>query len=277
MSLSLFKRKAAAVAAFALPLMAFNAFADNHLSKPMGFSQVLTFMGSGVINITQSEPFPGVSGCLGTLCTSDYFYTQIMGLNKQQLVQKREDAIAYFNREFGIDVNALIAQKRIELKPYTGNPDGEYRLYSVAGMDLPSAGWIVRDGGFYITVLDNGGIPLGGRHRGEKATPKNQMYYGNYNILATVPPHQLKEIIIRYESNEMAVISPDGLRTTFNTRTYNDRWGEGQSYVSYEFKLKADQTVLTNGREVMTFAKYPLTRDFPDYPSFDMKGNASAH
>lgn len=274
MSLHLFKRKFAAVAAFSLPLMAFNTYADTPLSKPMGFSQVLTFMGSGVINITKSEPFPGVTGCLGTLCTSDYFYTHIMGFNEQQVAQKREDAVVYFNQEFGIDVKTLVAQKRIELKPYTGNPDGEYRLYSVAGMNLPAAGWIVRDGGFYITVLDKGGIPLGGRHSGETATPKNQMYYGNYNILATSPPHQLKEIVISYESNEMAVISPDGLRTTFNTRTHNERWGEGQSYVSYEFKLNGDKTVLTNGREVMTFAKYPATRDFPDYPSFAMKGDA---
>ncbi|ACS85233.1 hypothetical protein [Musicola paradisiaca] len=273
MMLANVKRQTTTIAVFSLALMALNTDAADRLSKPMGFKQVLVFMGTGAIDVTKSEPFPGVTGCLGTLCSSDYFYTHIMGLNDRELAQKREDAIAYFNREFGIDVNALVAQKRIELQVYTGNPDGHYRLYSLAGMALPAEGWLVRDGGFYISVLDNSGIPLAGNHNGETATPLNQMYYGSYNILATSDSYKLREIIINYESNALAVISPDRLRTTFNTRTYNKRWGEGQSYVSYEFEQRGSSTVLTNGREVMTFSKYPTTRDFPDYPSFNMQGD----
>ncbi|AJC67813.1 MULTISPECIES: hypothetical protein [Dickeya] len=275
MMLHTFKRKTAAIAVFSLALMASNTYAAGFLPKPMGFKQVLVFMGTGALDITKTEPFPGVSGCQGTLCTSDYFYTHIMGLSSSEVAQKREEAIRYFNREFGIDVNALIAQNRIELKPYTGNPDGHYRLYSLAGMVLPSEGWVVRDGGFYITVLDSRGIPLAGNHRGETATPLNQMYYGSYNILATSDFQKTREIIVNYESNALAAISPDRLRTTFNTRTYSKLWGEGQSYVSYEFELSGGQTVLTNGREVMTFSKYPSTRDFPAYPSFDTKGDAA--
>ncbi|MBP2857469.1 hypothetical protein J8657_07630 [Dickeya oryzae] len=275
MMLHTFKRKTAAIVVFSLALMASNTYAADFLPKPMGFKQVLVFMGTGALDITKTEPFPGVSGCQGTLCTSDYFYTHIMGLSDSEVAQKREEAIRYFNREFGIDVNALIAQNRIELKPYTGNPDGHYRLYSLAGMVLPSEGWVVRDGGFYITVLDSSGIPLAGNHRGETATPLNQMYYGSYNILATSDSQKTREIIVNYESNALAAISPDRLRTTFNTRTYSKLWGEGQSYVSYEFELSGGQTVLTNGREVMTFSKYPSTRDFPAYPSFDTKGDAA--
>ncbi|ATO33781.1 hypothetical protein F6X50_00055 [Dickeya dianthicola] len=275
MMLHKFKRKAAAIAVFSLALMASNTHADARLSKPMGFKQVLVFMGTGALDIAKTEPFPGVSGCQGTLCSSDYFYTHIMGLSDSEVAQKREDAISYFNREFGIDVKALVAQKRIELKTYTGNPDGHYRLYSLAGMNLPTEGWIARDGGFYISVLDSNGIPLAGNHRGETATPLNQMYYGSYNILVTSDFHKPREIIINYESNALAAISPDRLRTTFNTRTYSNLWGEGQSYVSYEFELRGSDTVLTNGREVMTFSKYPSTTDFPDYPAFDMKGDAS--
>ncbi|TYL43731.1 hypothetical protein QUF31_02780 [Dickeya chrysanthemi] len=274
MQLRTFKRKAAAIAVFSLALMTFNAHAGERLPKPMGFKQVLVFMGTGSLNIANTEPFPGISGCQGTLCSSDYFYTRIMGLNQSELAQKREEAIAYFNREFGIDVEALVAQKRIELKTYTGNPDGHYRLYSMAGTILPSEGWIARDGGFYISVLDSNGIPLAGNHSGETATPLNQMYYGSYNILVTSDFNKSREIIINYESNEMAVISPDRLRTTFNTRTHSKLWGEGQSYVSYEFELRGGNTVLTNGREVMTFSKYPSTTDFPAYPPFDMKGDA---
>ena len=161
------------------------ALAKNQ-SLPDGFSDYLVYMATGTIPFTP-HPNAQISGCGTSLfCDGDYFQTVIMGRSQAEVDVERQRAKDYFLTRFGVDVDTLEADQRIVFSSFFLDPRGEYRAYTAANEKAPSEGWVVRDGGFVLTVLDPNGIELGGEFEGLGLPPipaGGLLLYGDYNIL----------------------------------------------------------------------------------------------
>ncbi len=241
------------------------------MSTPDGFDQVLLYMGTGIFDPNNPEPFPGVTGCNGGFCDGEFFQKEIMKRTDEEIAALEQSAKDYFNTEYGLNVDELVANGRIEFKDFTFNPDIQYRLYAKSGTRVPSEGWIIRDGGFHIVITDPNGIELGGDHVGKTATTNNMMFFGNYNILVTDRyGYPKRELIINYQSSDPALITPDGSLMTFNCEIIHEKWGVGQAYGTYEFIPQDDGRIQANGRNILTFGKLSTVTEYPAFPAHDM-------
>ncbi len=177
-----------------------------HLTPvPEGFDQLLVFMGTGIVDPNNLEPFPGVT-CAGLFCDGDFFNKEIMNRSEEEFAEITVQGKAFFLNRFGIDVDDPAVQERITFTYITLNPDIEYREYIASGTRSAAEGWLVRDGAFTLTVTDPNGLELGGEFAGTSVPAGTNFYFGNYNILETNRAGRpTKETIIFFQSAEPAL------------------------------------------------------------------------
>jgi len=249
-----------------LGLGASNVVADNKLTTPDGFDKLVLYMGTGIFDPTVTEPRPGVTGCAGLFCDGEFFQKTVMGRTDEEIYALKMEAITYYIEQFGLDIDDPALAGRIELSMFTVNPDFEYRVHALSGMKAPAEGWMIRDGGFQLSVIDPNGVDLGGKTIGMHAPQGAAMFFGNYNILVTGKNGKPKdEIIISYKSSVPGELLPNG-SFVFRCDMYHEEWGPGVGMGMILFTPLEDGTIRGNGRNVLTFPPTSSVIDFPEFP-----------
>ena len=245
------------------------SYAKSSVTTPDGFDTVLLYMGTGIFDPSVSEPRPGLTDCEGLFCGGDYFQKEVMNRTESETAEIAMEAKAFFLERCGIDVDSVVMEGRVAFDMFTLNPDFEYRLQIATGMKATSEGWVIRDGGFRLMILDPEGLDLGGEFSGHHADQFNAMFFGNYNILATKQNGKPKEeIIVHYKSRQPAIIAADG-SMTFRCDMYNEEWGEGLGLGTLTVEPLEDGRMRGNARNVLSFPATSTLTDFPDFPAYN--------
>ena len=197
-------------------------YANTPVRTPDGFSKVLVYMAAGKYDPT----VPPAEGDLAM-----WFHKGIMGRSDEEIEDEKQAAMEYFESQFGVtfDDDGLP-----EPMPFGVDPRNEYRVYYISGMDVPSEGWVVRDGGFMVIIPED--MMLHGEwgsDAGKWVPAGSFLVYGDYNIDVTGPgksgkrPAFVEPIIIHYESAEPIV--PDEINgvTTFRCTVIGPMGEEG--------------------------------------------------
>lgn len=237
-------------------------------ATPDGFRKFLVYMGTGVYDPSNSNPRPGITDCQGIFCDGDYFQKVIMHRSDEEVAALTRRARAFYLKRFGIDVDDPANEGRVTFTMFTLNPDFEYRLYSISGQEAPKEGWVVRDGGYKLEVIDPHGIDLGGELSGTHAPAGSVMFFGHYNILVTDRSDTSKdEIIIHYRSRAPGLVRPGSF--TFQCDLTHEKWGAGLAMGTESGIPLKDGRIRANGRNVITFGPESKLVNFPDtgYPA----------
>ncbi len=188
--------------------------------------------------------------------------------SEEEIESHKEGAKQYFMDQFGLDVDSLAAQGRIDFGDFSLNPDYQYRVQIASGKGPNDEGWIIRDGGYIAVVIDPAGIELGGNSEGLHANMFNAYLYGDYNVLVTNSGSQPKEeMIIQFRSTEAAKINADG-SMDFRCAVFNEEFGEGVAYGSTILKPMLDGKLRGNGRTVVSWPSLSPISFFPESPEF---------
>lgn len=244
-------------------------------SAPDGFDRVVVFMATG----TYDPSVPPEEGDLAM-----WFHGDIMGRTDAEIETTREEAMAYFNETFGLN-----STNSPEPVAYGVDPRNDYRAYYISDMDVPSEGWVVRDGGFMINLTDDTTLYGAWGEPEGKVVPAGSIFvYGDYNIDTSSPyigsqdndspdnvspdnespdnvsptmtPIPGEPLVIHYQSVEPAVPDMVNNGTTFRC-TAIAPWGEGIiQALSYPQTISDNMTGIdlkqANIRNVQTYPAY---------------------
>lgn len=176
---------------------------------PTGFDDYAVFMATGTIPFTP-HPNSQITGCgVSIFCNGGYFHQQIMGRNLAEIAIEKQRAKDYFYSRFGVDTDVLVSEGRVLFSSFFLDPRGEYRAYTVAGRKVHADGWVVRDGGFVLTVIDPAGVEISGEFAGQNLIipADGLLVFGSYNIQATNKKGKPKDEIVFDYRSEMPMIA----------------------------------------------------------------------
>lgn len=220
--------------------------ANTPVRTPDGFDKFVVFMAAGQYD-------PSVPPAEENLAM--WFHKEIMGRTDLGIDQQKLDAKGYFSTQFGIDVSVE------DLILFGVDPRNEYRAYIISGMDVPSEGWVVRDGGIMHMLMTD--TTLYGAYGGLSGIPVpagSFIVYGDYNIDMTGPgksgkhPSYVEPIIIHYQSAEPILPTDIHGGITFRC-TVIAPWGEGIAQGT-SYPQTVDGFTLANIRNVHTYPEY---------------------
>lgn len=227
---------------------------------PATFTNYLVFMANGSVPI--GAPSPDVPGCGLTnfiFCDGQWYQENIMKRTQGEIDTEVARAKAYWLTRFGLDADAPANIGRLVFFSWSMDPRVNYRVYTIAGMKLPSEGWAVRDGGFALQVIDPNGIELGGDMTGQVAPPGALLLYGNYNIQKTKADGTPDgEIVIAYRS-DTPMITNNWNELTINCQLSTDGFADGTNSgkaqgMGLPLTPTPQGTFETNWRSVLTFS-----------------------
>ena len=243
----------------------------NVFVTPSGFDKVVLYMGNGIFDPNLDSPRPGVVGCTGLFCDGAFFQHEIMNRSDAEIAAIEADAKEYFKNHFGVDVDNPAMANRVSFKMFMVNPDFQYRVHALSGEQVTSDGWIIRDGGFRMEVIDPEGITLEGEFAGVHVPMGTGAFFGHYNILKTDKHGNANgELIIHYESSTPAHPLPNG-DFSFKCNMFHDDWGQGIGMGTMNFIPQDDGRVRGNVRNFLTFGPSSTLMEYPAKPAFDEK------
>lgn len=222
-------------------------YANTPSRTPDGFDNVLVFIAAGRYD---SSTGPTAEELW------QWFHFEVMERDTTEFLQEMANAVSYFDEMFGPGLPLPM--------PFASDPRQEYRAYHISGMDAPSEGWVVRDGGFMVFVASDMEL------KGEWGDPDGDdtgtwvpgpffLVYGEYNIDVTGPgesgkhPAFVEPLIIHYESAEPIIPEING-GGYFRCSVYHESWGWGLAQgVFREQPEDGGPIVQINTRNVLTF------------------------
>jgi hypothetical protein len=216
---------------------------------PQPFSKYLVYTAAGVYD-------PNVPPPQGDLVV--WYQQTVMGWTSAQAAEKQAEADEYFLSAFGIPSGSSVA--------FGVDPRNEYRAYFISGENVPPEGWVVRDGGFNVTIGDDGsgGMILHGTWGGAAGrwVPKGTfVVFGFYNIAVTGPGRgsgnddtaARAPIIIHYQSAEPIIPNRFQAGILFQCHLSSSDFGEGLAQgISIPHK-RADGKTIADIRNILTF------------------------
>lgn len=230
---------------FVIALLAFAlvAAAWPHNPPPDNFGFQLVYMADGTF-----DPSTGPSAEE----LADWFHKDVMGRTDEDIQVERERASDHFEAQFGLDLDLE------DVQPFGQDPRTDYRAYKITGYDVPEEGWLVRDGGFRVSLP--AGTTLHGEYGGEEGITLPSagfVVFGEYNIDVTGPgkSDRREDIIIHYESESPIVASPN-FGTAFLCRVTSDSFedhGGGLAQGVFKMHTTEDGRQISNIRNVITF------------------------
>lgn len=204
---------------------------------PTGFDKYIVYMAAGRYD-DDVEPAEGN--------LADWFHKEIMGRNDAEISEAQAEADTYFEKQFGPDLPKAMA--------FGFDPRNEYRAYVSSGEEVPSAGWVVRDGGFMVMFSEE--TTLYGEYGGEegKTIPAGSMLvYGDYNIDRT--PSGKEPLIIHYRSASPVVMNPYEPGFRFDCIVSSEEFGTGRAQGLSNPQM-VDGQFQANIRTQITFPAY---------------------
>ena len=202
---------------------------------PAGFDTMLVYLGTGVYD--PDDPDYDAPD-------ADFWHREIMGRSDADIAQNRAEALAFFEERFGLDPEQ---QDGLMFVDFMLDPRNEYRAYVSSEAAIPAEGWVVRDGGWMLTVTAPEGVELGGEFAGTHVPEGAFFVFGEYNI--DVPGDD--PIIIHYRSGSAIVPTDDGMM--FRCDLTHDERGEGLAQGISAPQTLEDGRTHANIRNVLTF------------------------
>lgn len=173
-------------------------------ATPDSYQKFLVYMANGTYNPND----PNYQAPDGT-----FFQKQIMHRSDAEIAQQRANALAFFKERFGIDP----ANGDVTISSSMFDPRNNYRAYVIGGETVPSAGFVVRDGGFNARVTKDTYLHgTYGGDAGKLAPAGTAVTFGDYNILRTAgaSSQPTKPLILHYQSETpIRGANADGVRT----------------------------------------------------------------
>src|SRR5260370_5635033 len=177
-----------------------------------------------------------------------FYQHTLMGWTDAQVEQQKQMAINYFNTRFGL----------ANTSPGFGvfDPKNNYRVYQLTGENIPSQGWVIRDGSF-TAVLAQDTVLHGtfGGSAGIIVPAGTAVTWGYYNILTEKDGSFFdtgKTIIVHFESQNPII--PD--KTTSGTGAMCHLvapWGDGLAQLYFTSITTPDGFTQADVRNVWTF------------------------
>lgn len=200
---------------------------------PAGFTKYLVYLG-------ESTVAPGEPGLFTDAAHVNHFQGVIMQRTPVEVAAEEAAAEQFFWQRFGLnftatepDANGVQAIPGATFQAFVQNEDANYRAYTISGESVPSQGWLVRDGGWIITLTED--MVLHGDYGGMdgKFTPAGAIVvFGNYNIKVESKKGKAgqngRTIIIHYESGNPILPDADGVMHFVCTLTHPE-WGLGRA------------------------------------------------
>ena len=202
---------------------------------PAGFDTMLVYLGTGVYDVDD----PNYEAP-----DAEYWHREIMGRSDADIAQNRADALAFFAERFGLDPET---QDGLMFTDFMVDPRNEYRVYVSSEEAVPSEGWVVRDGGWMLTVTDPDGVTLGGEFAGTQVPEGAFFVFGEYNI--DVPDGD--DLVIHYRSGSAIIATDTGMM--FLCDLWHPEWGEGLAQGISAPRTLEDGRTQANIRNVLTF------------------------
>lgn len=228
---------------------------------PVGHEKYMVLMANGVYNPDDPNYQPP---------DYEHFARNIMGWDDEQIAAFELKAQDFFHKRFGIDVSAPEMDGRVMMVPFMLDPRWEYRLYNSSGEHVPPEGWVVRDGGYQLVVIDPAGVDLGGDFQGQHAPMGAVAAFGKFNVRrdhGRGPRHT--DLVIHYQSREPVLhnsgfpIRRDGTGALIAPfEVFHPEHGAGWGFAHIFEVNMADGKRQTNNRNIMTF---PSGAAFPDW------------
>ncbi|MGD9712283.1 MAG: hypothetical protein AB7V46_09485 [Thermomicrobiales bacterium] len=213
------------------------------------FDKTLVFMMNGVYDPNDTSAMP----------SGDTFVREIMDRTEEEVAAELGRAEEFFRDRFGLDftgVEAVDGIKTIEgatldTRGFMVDPRRDYRAYIISDEDVPAEGWVVRDGGWMVTIQEEGATLYGewGGEEGTAVPGGSFLVYGDYNIDTGGEP-----IIIHYQSGSPILpMGIDGIMA-FSCDLFHEEWGSGRANGTVLAPEElADGTVKESTRNVLTF------------------------
>jgi hypothetical protein len=217
---------------------------------PEGYDNYLVYLMNGVVE----------ADAPGLLPEGEFFQTEIMGRTEDEAADEYARAEEYFLGRFGVDFAAVEAvdgtktvdNLTLDTRGFMLAPERAYRVYTIAGMDVPDDGWEVRDGGWAVMVGD-GGATLNGEWGGADGTQVaagSMFVFGDYNIDTSAGQD---DILIHYQSSAPIVPTVTGVQA-FSCELIHPDWGTGLANgVILPPEDLGDGTIKIAVRNVLTF------------------------
>lgn len=118
--------------------------ANTPTRTPDGFGKLVVFMAAGQYDHDITSDVDLI----------DWFKHDVMGFTDAEWEAERVKAQEWFAVQFEVTVPLESIMDNVV------DPRNEYRAYIISGMDVPSDGWVVRDGGF-VTMIDGKPVVYG--------------------------------------------------------------------------------------------------------------------
>ncbi|MCI0537211.1 MAG: hypothetical protein L0Z50_18500 [Verrucomicrobiales bacterium] len=170
--------------ATAAPVKAGNQGVGPGSPTPAGFTKYLVYLG-------ESTAAPGEPGLFMDADHVNHFQHVIMQRTPAEVAAEEADAEQFFWQRFGLnftatepDANGVQTIPGATFQAFVQNEAANYRAYTISGESVPSQGWLVRDGGWIVTLTED--MVLHGDYGGAegKSAPAGAVVvFGNYNIL----------------------------------------------------------------------------------------------
>lgn len=247
------------VVTLASSLLMSNAYAENTDTglnfvepsvTPANYDKVFTYIAD--------NPFYSVDGSFFTNgfmnTNANYFFKTVMHRTDAQIDQQRADALAFFQKRFGLTLNTPgVIFKDVEI-----TPDIRYRVTAESGEFVPRDGFYMDDVAWVFNVVNPQGVTLGGEFAGRVVPFGTMVAYGEYYI------HRTKKMgkktmhhnsLIHYQSIKPLVPEQDGfviLACELSSEEYGDGMAMG---VVTPFPL-SDGRMVYNITTTLTFPKW---------------------
>lgn len=173
-------------------------------ATPASYQKFLVYMANG----THNPNDPNYQAPDGR-----FFQKQILHRSDAEIAQQRADALAFFKERFGLDpANGVVA-----FSSFMFDPRNNYRASVIGGESVPTAGFVVRDGGFNATVTkDTYRRGSYGGAAGIWVPAGTSVVFGDYNILRTAGTsgQPVTSLILHYQSQTpIRLPNADGAQT----------------------------------------------------------------
>ena len=205
---------------------------------PAGFGTMLVYLGTGVFDAADPDY---------QAPDAEFWHREIMGRSDADIAQNRAEALAFFAERFGLDPDG---HGGLMFTDFMVDPRSEYRAYVSSETAIPSDGWVVRDGGWMLSVTEPDGLTLGGEFAGTHVPQGAVFVFGEYNI--DVPDGD--EIIIHDRSGSAIIGTDSGMM--FRCDLWHPEWGDGLAQGLSAPRILEDGRTQANIRNVLTFSGF---------------------
>ena len=221
-------------------------------TPPTGFDGYMVFMATGSFPATE----PALVGAEG-----ERFHREVMGRSDAEIAEQRATAVARFEEQYGLDFSASDRAGGAMFGPFVMNPGYDYRLYSMAGQDVPAEGWEINDGGFlFMTTEPTTIYGAWGGPEGTAVPAGTVAMVGDYRIDRMVGG-ELDPLVFSYR-DAGPMVPDDAGHFYFRCEIQSAELGEGLIQGVWAPEEMSDGRMRANTRTVVTFP--PGVGDIPD-------------